>query len=541
MKKRCGLILMASMLAGMPSVNALAADAAVESTEEVQEILVEESSESVVEAELVDGIVGDDTGNLAEGEIIEAQTVTNPFYESSADLFDTNSNIVPVLMQCTQFFTEAHELLDLVNNARAEAGLGAVTWDSELEAAACLRTVECSYLFDHQRPNGDMCFSLTDKMSGENIAAGYSSAQAVFEGWMNSEGHRANILNPDFKSMGVGVSYVPGSEWNIYWTQCFGSGTGDSQYFDDGEANLVWAVEVVGTDAGRQVKNYVLRLYDEVLGRQSDIIGLANWFTQLITQRNTGSGVAEGFFFSEEFENRNTSDSQYLDILYQTMFNRGADSAGKEMWQEDLNTGFSRRYIFRGFAQSQEFANLCSNFGIEQGSVDLNEARDQNAGVTRFVSRLYSKALGRTPDVNGLNNWTDQIINSTSTPERVAFGFLFSNEIKEKHYSDEDFVKVLYRVFLNREADAPGLKNWVNIIRQGMKREAVMYGISKSAEFGEILQTYGLEATQGSIVYVTGSNNYYHESGCQNMSGNTIPLLTEDAQSIGYMPCPVCH
>ena len=59
-------------------------------------------------------------------------------------------------------------------------------------------------------------FGITYKTAGENIAMGYSSAQKVMQGWMNSSGHRANILNPSFTQIGVG--YVADGH---YWTQQF--------------------------------------------------------------------------------------------------------------------------------------------------------------------------------------------------------------------------------------------------------------------------------------------------------------------------------
>jgi uncharacterized protein YkwD len=57
------------------------------------------------------------------------------------------------------------------------------------------------------------------KAAGENIAAGQKTAEEVMDGWMNSEGHRANILNPDFTHIGIG--YVQGGDYGTYWTQLF--------------------------------------------------------------------------------------------------------------------------------------------------------------------------------------------------------------------------------------------------------------------------------------------------------------------------------
>ena len=124
--------------------------------------------------------------------------------------------------------------------------------------------------------------------------------------------------------------------------------------------------------------------------------------------------------------------------------------------------------------------------------MSLTEPRDQNTGVTLFVSRLYEYVLGRSADVGGLNAWTNQILTGASTPEKVAFGIVFSDEFKNKHTSNGDYVETLYRVFMDREADPSGYYSWKNLLDQGRSREEVFYGFSKSPEFSDILKSFGL-------------------------------------------------
>jgi uncharacterized protein YkwD len=81
--------------------------------------------------------------------------------------------------------------------------------------------------FDHTSPDGEtpserlLGAGLTPLRMGENIAAGYSTATAVVAGWMDSTGHRANILNSDFGQMGLGRASCPGGSFCVYWTQVF--------------------------------------------------------------------------------------------------------------------------------------------------------------------------------------------------------------------------------------------------------------------------------------------------------------------------------
>lgn len=80
-----------------------------------------------------------------------------------------------------------------------------LVWDDHLYIAAQLRSIEISVFFSHTRPDGTDCFTVSDKVHGENIAGGYNSAKSVVDGWMNSDGHRANILNEHFTRGSIAV------------------------------------------------------------------------------------------------------------------------------------------------------------------------------------------------------------------------------------------------------------------------------------------------------------------------------------------------
>lgn len=113
----------------------------------------------------------------------------------------------------------AYQVLNLINQQRKKAGAKAVKMDAELLDAAMLRAAECSVKFDHRRPNGTSCFSVNSKIYAENIAWGYKSPKAVVKAWMKSSGHKSNIVNKRYKSIGIGC-FKKGGKW--YWTQCFG-------------------------------------------------------------------------------------------------------------------------------------------------------------------------------------------------------------------------------------------------------------------------------------------------------------------------------
>lgn len=118
----------------------------------------------------------------------------------------------------------ASEILGLVNQERSNAGLGELKLSKELNAAANVRAKELVESFSHIRPDGRDCYTvLTDagimySSVGENIAMDFSSAKKVMEAWMNSDGHRANIMSDNYTDMGVGY-YQKGN--HTYWVQIF--------------------------------------------------------------------------------------------------------------------------------------------------------------------------------------------------------------------------------------------------------------------------------------------------------------------------------
>ena len=113
------------------------------------------------------------------------------------------------------------ELLVLVNAARRGAGLPELKWSASLEESAVIRAGEISEVFSHDRPDGRSCFTVNPLCRGENIAAGQKTPEEVFDSWMNSAGHRGNILNPGFSIMGVGFVYAD-DDYRYYWAQLFG-------------------------------------------------------------------------------------------------------------------------------------------------------------------------------------------------------------------------------------------------------------------------------------------------------------------------------
>ena len=155
----------------------------------------------------------EETTKITETTTVATETTTNKVTETTTE---TTTSTVDNSV--------ASKLLNLVNKARNENGLSSLTLNSSLSNVAQKKAEDMknNNYFSHTSPTYgspfDMIksFGINYKTAGENIAMGQKTAEAVFNAWMNSSGHRANILNKNFTQMGIG--YTSG---NTYWSQMF--------------------------------------------------------------------------------------------------------------------------------------------------------------------------------------------------------------------------------------------------------------------------------------------------------------------------------
>ena len=143
------------------------------------------------------------------------------------DKDDNNQNDDNNSSNINGFSKEQVEVLNLVNKERKANGLKPLTLNKELSNVANIKSrdmIEKGY-FDHTSPTYGSPFDMMKKFNisyntaGENIAMGQKTPSEVMNSWMNSSGHRANILNSTYTELGVGIQ--KDSNGTIYWTQMF--------------------------------------------------------------------------------------------------------------------------------------------------------------------------------------------------------------------------------------------------------------------------------------------------------------------------------
>ncbi|MCJ7603954.1 MAG: DUF4214 domain-containing protein [Desulfobulbaceae bacterium] len=237
-----------------------------------------------------------------------------------------------------------------------------------------------------------------------------------------------------------------------------------------------------------KVEDFVIRFYEQCLYRSPDIEGLQNWVDALLTERISGSDLAENFVFSQEFTNLNTSNEEYVTILYKAFFDREPDDAGFNSWISALDGGMNRGDVLSGFTESVEFKTLCNKYEI----MSARQENTQSSSVEQFVTRFYERCLLRSPDQTGLNNWVSGLVNGSYTGADVARSFILSQEFSNANTSDDEYLTILYRAFFGREPDEAGYNSWASALNSGRSRTEVLDNFINSAEFINLCNQYGI-------------------------------------------------
>ncbi len=185
----------------------------------------------------------DDTDNLGD---IQSYAVTPETEEEDQSSMiatyssSSTSNYDTIKVKGTINYSYAYEVLDLVNQERAAQGSPALTMDMDMLDAAMQRAAECSIHHGHTRPSGQSFYTVSSKVSSENYAVGLSSPAEAVSSWMDSKGHRENLLNSNWTTTGIGY-FNQGNQ--SYWIQVFGTGSANGGS-KSGSTTQTFAIEV---------------------------------------------------------------------------------------------------------------------------------------------------------------------------------------------------------------------------------------------------------------------------------------------------------
>ncbi|MCR5616667.1 MAG: DUF4214 domain-containing protein [Clostridiales bacterium] len=253
-----------------------------------------------------------------------------------------------------------------------------------------------------------------------------------------------------------------------------------------------------GVRADGTSRDFVQRIYKYVLERESDKDGENYWLSELEAGSVNGGQLATFFLTSKEFTDKNKNDSEFVTILYKTFFGRDPENDGLEFWVGKIENGkLTRDNTIKEFINSQEWADICGEYGIVSGGnkKPSNASSQKPTQKTKdFTERLYTCALERDADKSGLDYWAKQLATYEITGEEAAASFFFSKEMKDSKVSDAVYVYRLYATFMGRVPDLKGFDYWLSVMEKNPndKYEKAFYGFSRSQEFVQICNEAGI-------------------------------------------------
>ena len=259
------------------------------------------------------------------------------------------------------------------------------------------------------------------------------------------------------------------------------------------------------------VKAFVKRLYQTTLGRSGEgDPGVDFWTENLINGTFTGASAAQNFILSEEFNEKDLSYNEFLDVCYAAFFDRPGDEGGYAYWLDVMYNGGTREYVVACFVDSPEFTGICESYGIVRGDLDktkgaptgsqgieplkVDSSNVNDAELYKYVEKLYTCILDRPSEPAGCEYWVQAIKEGNGMDAgKAASCFFQSKEYKDKRKTDAEFMVDVYQMFFGREPDQGGYDYWLeNLKNESVSRVwLIEEGFGKSPEFKGILKGFG--------------------------------------------------
>ena len=376
---------------------------------------------------------------------------------------------------------EDHFVIAWTDRARPDLSLSDIFTRAQVFDIDGNRVLD-EFVVDPMRPAGESRYAPTVNALDESrfIITWFDDPRNSLEGGyagLRAQIFDASLAEPvdDLLVGGLGDDTLIGGDGNDLLI----GGPGRDQLFgNNGDDTLIGDTFVAAHELEHGLAVY--RLYQAILGREADGVGQAGWTLRLASGTNSLEEIAASFMGSPEFLQTygGLSNLDFIILLYENVLGRGPDGAGMIQWMTRLTEGTPRADVVLGFSESVEFIAATTDRATE-----FTRAADP-AIWQGDVFRLYLATLGREPDLAGFQGWANELGNGTPFLTAVA-GFVDSREFQNTYgaLDNDAFVTLLYQNVLGRDPDADGLAEWIALMADGMTRPEVVTGFSQSAEF----------------------------------------------------------
>lgn len=284
------------------------------------------------------------------------------------------------------------------------------------------------------------------------------------------------------------------------WTQVLENGYSRKyvlqSFVSSGEFNSIWSSYHLNVgsiklndneifDITNNVKKYVGRMYNGILERTYSESEEKSWADGMMYDGLSCAEVAYRFIFSEEYTNRNTSNEQFLRMLYLTLLRREPQNSEIQTWLQTMASGYSRKYVLMQFTASDEFNRIWSEWHLNVGSIIISddEIYVTKSNAQKYVDRLYNNILGRLCSEQESQSWVNGILYNGETCAGMAYKFIFSGEYTSMNTTNTSYINMLYNTLLMRIPTDEEILSWESILESGYTRKYVLQQITSKDEF----------------------------------------------------------
>lgn len=384
-----------------------------------------------------------------------------------------------------------------------------ISWSAELEETAMIRAAESSITMNHATLNGESWGSRSygSAYGYECIAwcRGPYAAQMWYgerDAWLNNTsgavtGHYTAMINPSIRYCGI-AGFIAGYQG----TYVADYSSGASPDYDSSKIDVsVYNGQIVEISKNN-ISGVTITGADTLqVGESTTLRALYSTTAEAAVNVNQNGIIA----IPESWE---SSDSSVISI--DSNGTATAESTGTTQISCTIDgTAYgSQVTVTEPAPVTPSPSGNPSSVSAEGGAPSFSGSNGggtpagggtplaSGTGVSGFIDRLYTIALGRGCDSTGKEYWLNRVQNG-STGADLARGFLFSREFLGKNLTNEQFITILYSTFFNRTPDEPGKAYWLNRLNNGMSRQEVINGFINSIEWDNLCVSYGIESGSG--------------------------------------------
>lgn len=264
---------------------------------------------------------------------------------------------------------------------------------------------------------------------------------------------------------------------------------GSDEYTDAGKIDK----QAIRENLIKKTSEMVTGYYGEILSRKPSEAELDEKVEAFISGKYTLSDFFCDLIFSDEYYRKNTSDKEYITMIYKALLGRDPDEQGLNDWIASMRNGESRRRLLNDFIRSGEFDSRIAGYEVQKGGIIINDASEQRDTAVEFIYHLYINLLDRYPESSETERWFGIISRGEKSAADIIKSILDTEEYKSRTLSNKEYVNMLLDIVATRFYVDNLRADWTNELNSGYTRGAILRKFVETNELTMICRSIRCE------------------------------------------------